>query len=297
MSSWSPDRWVRPLRIAFPALLAGCGPSGDPVVLGEAGGAGYWPANSPTAVYGAIEAELAGMELDVALTADDVPVLGRPWLEPAACTLADGSPLAEPIAVRTLLLTELREHLCGGLPDPAHPNAVLVAEPPMTLAELLVALKSADPRMIIQLDLHAEPADVEPLAAAVLDRWFAADRAQPWFLTSPRNEDLAAFVAYGRQQGRHVPVSVTWPEDEPEVRLGSELRAGLGLDSLRTLVEEHAADGLQLHWAHADRAEVHALRREGLRVGLWTLNDPDLVPSFRDWPVDLLVSAYPGDAP
>src|SRR5262245_57215457 len=88
--------------IAAVILAAGCGalaPPGDPLVVAHRSGAGNWPENSRTAVRGAVAAGYGGIEFDLVLTSDRIPVLSHDAaLNPQLCTRADGTALgADPV--------------------------------------------------------------------------------------------------------------------------------------------------------------------------------------------------------
>src|SRR5688572_24170420 len=123
-------------------LLAACAPGeGTPQIVAFAGGRGYWPADSRTAVEGAIDQEFGAIELGVTLTADDVPVVWHgPWLY--GCTDVLGQlPEDEWVEVREISAEELAAGVrCGGLPDPSFDQALVVSEPVLTFDELLALL-------------------------------------------------------------------------------------------------------------------------------------------------------------
>lgn len=288
--------------------VVGCTNGGlTPRIEASGGGAGYWPPDSRTAVEGAIAAGFDGIELDVALTQDHVPVLvDGPWLEPDRCTGPDG-PLLAPVLVRHRTAERLRSDFrCGGIPDPAHRDALVVSEPPMTLDELLDALHGAPSEMAVHLDIHQEEGLAPPVdvfARQILDRWFAEDLPQTLTVTSPDPVVLAAFDSHGRALGIDVPSLLVVPDprqDTPPIAdvLAAEAeRWANGLDYV-TKARDAGADGLSLRWDLADRTLVDAARDEGLVVEVWTVDAPD---ALHEWAtpgrVDAVLTSYPGDVP
>ena len=287
------------------ALLVACSAEPPPLIEAHRGGAGYWPENSRTAMLGAIELGFDGIELDLVLTRDEVPVLAHdPWLA-GHCRTVDGAELPEPVPIRDVSLARLqRDYVCGGVPDPSFPSALVVAEPPMSLDELLVALRHhGDPSQLVHLDIKQEPgltASPRRFATAILDRWVAADLPNPMWVSSPRPEVIQAFERRGRELAIEVPTILSIPEfprgeGELSVALRNERRLLMGaLDYVDAAREAHA-DGVSLQWELADRQLAAAAQREGLIVMLWTLNDPDALRHHARWPVDVLITDFPGD--
>lgn len=295
---------------ALLALLAtGCGfldAGTDLVVEAHRGAAAYWPQNSRAAMLGSIAEGFEGLEFDLALTADHVPVLSHdPWLHEDLCTTADGALLDERIYIQDLDLdTLLADYLCGGEPDPENPEAEVVAEEVMTFDELLVALADADPDMVVHIDVKYEPGmspGPEVFAEEILSRWFAADLPNPWYVSANLGEALRAFRARGAELGETVPTSLIWPRFPPDgsdtaVALSSELQTLLGVQELVHLARAAEADGLAIPYQVLDRHAVEVARAEGLSVHVWTVNDPDLMARFQRWPLDGIITDRPREA-
>jgi glycerophosphoryl diester phosphodiesterase len=287
-------------------LLIGCAPEPGPsVVEGLRGGVGYWPENSRTAVEGAIEAGIDGVQLDLVLTDDRIPVLVRgPYLEPNRCTRADGAPLESRVLVRSLPLEDLVEgYRCGGVPDPDHPNALVVPEPVLTLDEL-VELLHAGPYLSVHLAIHQDkpltgPPDV--FATAVVDRWLAADLPNDLWISSPDPVVLAAFEDRARIAGADLVALRTWPAPgaggAQDLLQAEAERSANGLDYV-DLVEQVGADGLLLDGSLADPWLLRSARRQG--VPTWVVVDaldPRPLQIWGNAPVEGLITAYPGDLP
>ena len=289
------------------ALAVACSSGPPPLVEAHRGGAGYWPENSRTAMLGAIEQGFDGIELDLVLTRDDVPVLAHdPWLA-GHCVRADGLPLVEPVPFAEVPLARLqRDYLCGAVPDPLFPQALVVPEPPMSLDALLRALRDgAGPDQVVHLDIKQEPgltAGPERFAAAILDRWVAADLPNPLWISTARPEVIAAFERRGRELAIEVDTVLSVPEfpldrGDLAVALGNEARLLTGSLDYVDAARDAGADGVSLQWELADRNLVAAAHRQGLLVMLWTLNDPRALRHHARWPVDALITDYPGDLP
>lgn len=295
------------LRPVLLLVLAACADPVVPVIEAHRGAAGYYPQNSRTAMLASLDDGYAGIELDLVLTADGIPVLSHdPWVHETLCERVDGAPVGERVRIDGLTLDELlATYRCGGVPDPDFPNAVLRAEPIMTYDELLAVLRLAEARVLVHLDVKYEPGWTPPpeaFADAILWRWFDVDLPQPFYVSANTPEAIAAFEDWGRVEHREVETSLSWPALPLD---GDPIAAGLAVEGLRALglqdpirlAEDAGADGLAMYYELADRPTVRAARAAGLEVQLWTLNDPGLLTAHARWPVSSLITDYPGDRP
>jgi len=300
--------WIRRGGTLACALLlaTGCGfldAPGVPRVVAHRAGSGNFPENSRAAVQAALERGYAGIEVDLCLTKDGVPVLSHDvWLKPALCTRADGTRLPEGsrLLLRDLTLEELRrDYRCGGLRDPEKPDAELLADQHMTLEELLEALRG-HPDVTLQLDVKQDPvftASAEEYATAILGEWNAARLPNPWFVTATRGELLRAFEA--RQP---VETLLIWPmftadSNTTVVGVTEELKRALGVQELVRLARDAGADGIAVSYGVADRAALEQVRQAGMKTAVWTANTPGQLATYCRWPLDYLITDYVERAP
>ncbi|MDQ3264937.1 MAG: hypothetical protein M3Y59_14945 [Myxococcota bacterium] len=294
-------------RLLLASLLAAAGsacglvdPPGAPQVMAHRAAAGNWPENSRTAVRGAVAANYPGIEFDIVLTADGVPVLSHdPWLHQTLCTHADGTPLVgERLLIKDLTLDALRTgYRCGGVADPEMPDAQVVSETHMTLDELFTEVATA-PDMVLQFDIKYEdgltlPAEdfVQQVVVAMRD----SGLPNPWYVSSTEVDFIPLAVA-AVPDG--VDVSLTWPKFKQDdnstvVGLSNELLAQLGLGDPLAIATRVGATGLLLQYRVTDRRIVEAAHQQGLSVQLWTLNTEGLLDAYCSWPVDKLITDYP----
>jgi glycerophosphoryl diester phosphodiesterase len=281
-------------------LLAGCAPeAGTPLIVAFAGGRGYWPADSRTAVEGVIDGDFDAIELGVSLTADRVPVV---WHEPLLYGCTDALGLLPEVAwtvVHDLTAEELRDGvLCGGLPDPTFDQALVVAEPVLTFDELVTILREqARDDLEVQLYVGYEQgytARPEVVAGQVLDRWIEADLPQALLVSSEVVEVVQAFEAEGRVRAFEVPTSLFLYPDE---RLLEAQRLTGQLDYVQ-VARDAGADGVSVGWALADPLLLRSARREGLPVRLHLADDPRVLERWaRSDLVDAVLTDFPGDVP
>lgn len=286
----------------------GCtGPVADPLIEAHRGAAGYWPQNSQAAVEGTIAADFDGLEVDLVLTADGHAVLSHdPWLDPKSCTTSEGEPLLERVRIDEINLRKLqRSYLCGGLPDEDFPNAEVVAQPVLSFAEMIELLRDGSAGMRIHLDLKVEPGWTPPAddwLEPILDVWWAADMPQTIAVTANTTETLVAFEDHARVNGRDLHSLAVFPRapvDSSEIGVGlaSERDSLLGKVDYIALIEEAKADGIAVNWELAEKGKLLAVQRAGYEVALWTLNTDPLLEHYTRWPVDVLITDYPGAEP
>jgi len=283
-------------------------PVGDPVVEAHRGGAALWPENSRTAMLGAIAAGYEGLEFDVVLTADGVPVLSHdPTINHHTCTTLDGEHVAEGLLIQDFTLAELhRGFVCGALPDPAFPDVALFPESHMTWSELLVALSDpAADGMEVHVDVKFEPGQTPPaadFAAAILDPGWVTDLAQPMFVSANLVEALTAFQDHAADHGEPLRTSLIWPRFTPDTSstvtgLKHELLKSLGVESLTGLARAAGADGIAVPYQLIDRSGALDAWDNGIDVRVWTLNDQALLDEYCDWPIGGVITDIPDQAP
>lgn len=290
-------------------VLFGCNEAvtDGPIVEAHRGAAGYYPQNSRTAMLASLEDGWDGIELDIVLTADRVPVLAHdPWVHTELCTTASGASIEERVRIDTFRLEELQEgFLCGGIADPDFPNAAVIAEPIMALDELIDELYLSQAEVVVHLDMKYEPGwttTPDDYAAEVLWRWTAADLPQRFYISSPWPDMVEAAEDWGRRNAWEVDTSLSWPLVRRErstigQALGLELGATSGSEDPVAQALAVDADGMNINWELASRSLVRTARDNDLAVQLWTLNDPAVLEHHAAWPVDALITDYPGDLP
>lgn len=292
----------------FAALfgLVGCGfvdADGRPRIEAHRAGAGNYPENSRTAVEQAFTAGYAGIEVDVALTRDGLPVLNHGTaLDPVLCTTAGGGPIDE-VTLAEHTFEELRTgYVCGGVPDPAHPDAQVIADTLMQYDEFLDFARLGDGDIVLHLDLQDTPdsADVDTVADEVLRRTFERGIAQEFTVSTPYDELIDACEDFARGQGREVTTARVWPRNGDDVGpLGvgvGDLASTLGAVDLVALARGAGADAVIAAWPLVDRRDVALAERSGVPVTLGPVEGGDLDAAFR-WRVGTLMTDTPEDAP
>jgi glycerophosphoryl diester phosphodiesterase len=278
-----------------------------PRVIAHRAGGGQWPQNSRTAVLSTIaraqaeapQSRYDGMEIDVVLTRDGIPILSHdPWVHTDLCTTGSGATIKERILIRDKTLGQLRtEYLCGGVRDRDFPRVDPKAESIMSLDEMLDALKGA-PEMALYLDVKIDgdlTARPEDYAQAIASRWQAAGLSNRLYIEGPSAESLAAYRAAMRADFVSV---LSYPAfSATENATWTVVKAGvltrLGLRSPLKAAREAGAGAVAAPTQVMTRSAAAQVRDARLEVFLFTPNSREDLDRYCTWPVDGLITDYP----
>ncbi|MBI5583968.1 MAG: hypothetical protein HY892_09105 [Deltaproteobacteria bacterium] len=292
--------------------LSSIGPEAPPLqnsalVIAHRAGGGQWPQNSRTAVLNCIdraqagipEKRIDGMEMDIVLTRDGIPVLSHdPWVHTTLCTTASGEPIRERVLIRDKTWGELQsQYLCGGVRDPHFPRVEPKAETIMSLGEVLQALKKA-PQMMLYLDVKIDgdlTAGAEDYANAISRLWEAAGLPNRLYIEGPSAESLAAYRAAIKTD--FVPV-LSYPafsvmENSARTALRARWLTRLRLYSPWTEARNAQAGAVVGPTQVVFRFAATEARGNGVQVVLFTINTREDLESYCRWPVDVLITDYP----
>lgn len=226
------------------------------------------PENTVAAFEAAVAAGADAVELDVRLTADGVAVVLH---DPDVASTTDGRG-----AVHTLTLAELKRLDASGGRGPRQ-------EIP-TLAEVLEALRP-HPAVVVDLEIKNIP-------------------GEPAF-DSPQEEILRATLRTLESSGFEGPVLVSsfnWITIERCKELAPELGTGFltiaAIDPRAALVyaRQSGHDFILPQSSallSAGPTLVEEAHRDGVRVGTWTVDDPDDLATLFGWGVDAVASNLP----
>ena len=242
----------------FPDLWQRGQPLGRPFVLGHRGASHAAPQNTLAAFRKAADVGADGIELDVHLSRDGVPVVIH---DASVDATTDGQGL-----VREMTLAQL-EALDAG----AHFAPDFAGE---RIPTLVAVLAEVGARLWINIELKADQtAALVPAVVALVKRMEMADRV--WF---------SSFKPYALYRVRALA------PDIPCGLLYSPLHLGTML--LKPFTPHEA-----LH-PYKDMITERAVRRahrRGLRVFAWTLDDPDIARRFAAWGVDGIITNEPAE--
>ncbi|MCW5882868.1 MAG: glycerophosphodiester phosphodiesterase [Anaerolineae bacterium] len=219
------------------------------------------PENTLAAFRAAMDAGADGVELDVQLSADGVPVIHHDF--DLGRTDTGNGPLREQT------LAQLRRLDAGGWKD-----ARFTGERIPTLAEVFALL---DRQMLVNVELKSRSSRGDGLEAAVfnaIQRAHMTDRVivssfNPFALM--RFRDLAAGIPLGLLYSPDLPVHLrrTW------------LRPAVRPEALHP--RHDMVDANLMTWAH----------KSGYRVNTWTVDDPAEMRRLLDLGVDAIITNVP----
>ncbi|MBI5240504.1 MAG: glycerophosphodiester phosphodiesterase [Elusimicrobia bacterium] len=250
------------------------------LVHGHRGSRGTHPENTLPAFAEALRAGADVLELDLAVTKDDVLVVSHdPRVSPELCLGPDGKRLAAAVPIRSLTLAQLKAYDCGSLKNPRFAEQVPVpgARIP-TLDEVFLSAKSSPAEFNIETKIFPhEPA------------------------LSPSPAEFAGLVA--RALRRHGLEGRTMVQSF-DVRTLKEMKKLAPRVRTAQLTSDELVDILPaLRSARADiwspffewttPEAVREVQTAGIQVAPWTLNEP------KDWEwaaaagVDAVITDYP----
>ena len=275
---------------------------------GHRGARGLMPENTLAGFAHALQLGVSTLELDVAITADGVPVVSHdPALNPALTRDATGRWLPGPgPLIRSLSLQQLQAYDVGRL-DPASPYARAFpaqqardgqSVPTLASVFALVRRLGADHvRFNIETKIFPhrpdDTPDVEPFVDSVLAAVRAADMVARVSIQSFDWRSLR------RVQQREPAIATAYLTTESagfnNVR-DRAWTAGMDWQAHPSVAHMVRASGGAIWSPNArqiDAAAVTAARALGLRVIPWTVNDAADMDRLIGWGVDGIITDYP----
>lgn len=189
-----------------------------PMVFAHRAASGLWQQNSRTAVAESVEQylggrfqqSLAGIEVDIVLTKDHVPVLSHdPWVHDHCIRRDSGE--RKRVLIRDLSYLQLTaDYYCGGRTDPEFPAAAVVSETILGFDEFAAYLQRA-PNLAVYLDLKIDRA-TRPAAEygrAIFSRWKKFGLKNPLYIEAP---SAAAVHAIRKQATSDYVAVLSYPQ-------------------------------------------------------------------------------------
>lgn len=232
--------------------------------IAHRGASAVAPPNTLAAFRKAAELGADGIELDVHLSADGVPVVIHDFTVDGT---TDGTG-----RVRDLPLAALRELDAGSRFDPA-----FAGERIPTLEEVFAEVGD---RLLINVELKSMPGNeypgMEEAVAGLIRRFGLTERV---LVSSFNPLALRRF----RKVAPEVPIGFLY-ETAPLSRL-AQLLAAL-LPGLRP-------QALHPHWSLVGPETVRRAHRRGRKVVVWTVDEPEAMARLSGWGVDAIITNYP----
>ena len=298
--------FLRLLVLACVVVLAGCAQTFD--LQSHRGGRGLMPENTLAAFRHALEMGVTTLELDIAITADGIPVISHePALNPVLTRDAQGRWIKEPgPLIKSLTLVQVQSFDVGRA-DPGtaygrqfQQQQASDGERIPTLASLFKLVKdlgASDVRFDIETKIFPnKPGDTlgpEAFVNTLLPVIRDAGMAKRVMLQSFdwRTLQLVQKLEPGMET---VYLTVQTPNGD-NLRDGS-WTAGLLLKDHASVAHMVKASG-GTTWAplhnNLDAAAVKAAQQLGLKVIPWTVNEAADLDRLISWGVDGIISDYP----
>lgn len=301
------------LIIVFVSLLSACStvssvtPHSNTLVLAHRASSGLWIQNSRNAVentvklYSKNKQQFQGIEVDIVLTKDNVPVLAHdPWVHKELCVRSDKMPLKEQL-IKDILWEDLqRDYRCGGVPDRDFPNAKTKSETILGFDEFLSIVKST-PSLIVYLDIKLQ----EPLTAsakdysnAIFQRWDAAALVNPLYIEGPNARAIRIYQQYAKNPFSAVLSFPPFYANENTkikgavVAFSALVNPSSGLEK----VTQAKAQAIAVHTLVNNSAMQRKLQKANKKVVVFTPNSRKDIANACNSGVDIVITDYPNFA-
>lgn len=246
-----------------------------PLIIGHRGASAIAPENTIAAFTKAIDAGADGIEFDVRLSSDGVPVIIHDE------TLRRTS--LRPDRVVDLTAQELQKADAGSWFAIARHLSIdeYRGEKIPTLQQLLEDFSRNNALLYLELKCAAsEIRRIVEVTADLIETYFVTNR------TIVESFDLAAIEAMKNR----APSIKTAALFEPSLGNPSALLSGQRLVARAVAA---GADEIALHHRLANRRAVDAARKAGLRVVVWTVDDPVWIKRSQEDGIDCVITNDP----
>ena len=246
-----------------------------PLIIGHRGASAVAPENTLAAFHKAIDAGADGIEFDVRLSRDGVPVIIHDE------TLRRTALRSERIV--DLTAEEMQKTNAGSwfalarhLSTDEYRDQTIP-----TLQQLLEDFSGNDALLYLELKCAtSEIRQIVDATSALLETYSSGDR------TIIECFDLSAIEAMKRR----TPSLKTAALFEPTLSNPSSL---FSAHSLVARAVAAGADEIALHHRLANRRAIEAARKAGLRVVVWTIDDPAWITRSKEHGIDCLITNDP----
>lgn len=237
------------------------------------------PENTLPAFEHALRVGVDALEMDLAVTADDVLVTSHdPTINPAICRGPGGAEVAPGIAIRSLTYAELSRYDCGAVRNPSFPHQVPVPGTRIPTLDEVLCLGAPsrvwfniETKMRERLDLAPPP---EKFAAMVLE---AVRKHKVESRTILQSFDYRSLRAMKKL--------------DPKMRLAA--LDDIGKEDFVKLARSAEADIISPRFDFVTPEKVRAAHEAGLQVVPWTANRPDQWRRLTEAGADAIITDDP----
>ncbi len=252
-------------------------------VHGHRGARSVRPENTLPAFQYAVAQGVDVLEMDMAVTRDNVIVLSHdPEMNPKYCS----GPAGLPRVIRQMTLAELRQWDCGSKVNPEFPKQQAVPGTRVpTLDEVFAATKASPVEYNIETKIFASKPELTP----------SPEEFAKLFLAVVRKHQLEARVILQSFDPRTL---VAMAQLEPRIRL-SMLTPTSAADALKNWVAACREGGnariISPNHFTVTKARVEEAHAAGLTVVPWTANEPAQWQKLIDAGVDAIITDDPAE--
>lgn len=252
-----------------------------PVVHGHRGARAVMPENSLPAFHYAIEQGVDVLEMDLAVTKDDILVVSHdPEMNPKFCA----GPAGSPKAIREMTLDQLRKWDCGAKANPEFPKQKAIPGTRIpTLDEVFQATKASRVEYNIETKISPDKPQFTPNPGAFADL----------VVKMIRQHGLESRVIVQSFDPRTL---VAMSTKAPEIRRSMLTPTG-AMDAMKNWVELCSAAGkatiISPHYLTVTKGRVEEAHKAGLQVVPWTANDPGQWQRMVDAGADAIITDDP----
>ncbi len=280
------------LLIAFSLFLLGCQSLGfidkkyEIDVQGHRGARSVRPENTIPAFKEALEAGVDTIELDLAVTKDNVVVSSHDLLiSPVICTGPKGQKLTSGVAIRALSLKELKKYDCGRLKNPRFPKQIPVPNTRIpTLDEIFKFVSTSgivgSEKVMFNIETKIVPAKPEltPTPKQYIDLIMKVVKKY-------KVESRVVIQSFDHRTLRYVK------KKYPEIKT-SALIAG-SLPNLVLLAKDLKAEYISPYFMFINKEVVKELQANNIKVVPWTINKKEDWKMMLDFGVDGIITDDP----
>lgn len=263
-----------------------------PEIHGHRGCRGLLPENTIPAFLHAVELGCDVLELDLVLTGDDqVLVSHEPWMSSTICIATDGSRIAEEsereLNIHRMTLAEVQAHDCGSAAHPRFPDQRPTPAHKPTLREVVHAVDSLSrakglpkPRFNVEIKSYPE--------------WYGTYQPQPvpYAIRVLRELDALDITQRSIVQSFDPAILEAVHNERPDQTLALLVE---NTDGVKANLDRltFAPTIYSPYFMLVNEAVLLELHEQGIKLVVWTVNEPADIRRMLDLGVDGIISDHP----
>lgn len=235
-------------------------------ILGHRGWSARYPENTCLAFERALQLGIQGIEFDVQLTKDGVPVIIH---DPTVDRTTDGTG-----RVSALTVEDLRRFNAAA--KQLNANEIGFQTIP-TLDEVLRVVQTSNPNAFCNIEIKVYEGDGRPVVDTILRHVSRHPLAENILFSSFHYGSLA----YLREQSSNARIGLLFDEKPADPW---------------SLATQIGACAVNLNYHYATPSAIAAIHNHGLQVCVWTVDEPNDIESFIQQGTDIVITNAPDRA-